>query len=245
MKLIYSLQLLIAVAAATSLLVDDVQPLQRRQLGKGKGKGKGKSSSSPGPGKGGNDAMKNGWAPVTKSPGGRAEPCLKPEDCDYSHLTMNDLINGPCKKITFIFARATTEQGNMVSSTTVVTFVANQGQGAAAGTGVARYLSGHYGVANVAVQGVKYPADIGGNMAAGGCSKTGINEAVRLFNLANTKCPKTIITAGGYSQGTACIHRSIPKLSAAVKAKIGKYIYGVCYNCLQVGYDCPQIGCPY
>jgi cutinase len=120
----------------------------------------------------------------------------------------------------------------------VAAYVANQGQGAAAGTGIARYLSGHYGIANVAVQGVKYPADIAGNLAVGGCSKAGINEAVRLFNMANTKCPNTVITAGGYSQGTACIHRSIPKLSAAVKAKIGKCIYKSCRPCPQGGYEC-------
>jgi cutinase len=51
----------------------------------------------------------------------------------------------------------------------------------------------------VAIQGVKYAADIAGNLAAGGCAAAGINEAVRLFNLANTKCPETIIVAGGYS----------------------------------------------
>jgi hypothetical protein len=65
---------------------------------------------------------------------------------------------------------------------------------------------------------------MGGNMMPGGCSSTGINEAVRLFNLASTKCPNTIITAGGYSQGTACIHRSIPKLTLQVQQKIGKII---------------------
>jgi cutinase len=71
--------------------------------------------------------------------------------------------------------------------------------GCCRGTSVARYLTGHYGAENVAVQGVKYPADIAGSLASGGCSATGINEAVRLFNLANTKCPNTIIVAGGYS----------------------------------------------
>jgi cutinase len=51
----------------------------------------------------------------------------------------------------------------------------------------------------VAVQGVKYPADIMGNLNSGGCATAGVNEAVRLFNLANTKCPNTVIVAGGYS----------------------------------------------
>jgi cutinase len=73
-----------------------------------------------------------------------------------------------------------------------------QVQGAAAGSGIARYLVGHYGEDKVAIQGVKYPADIAGNMASGGCSAAGISEAVRLFNLANTKCPSTVIVAGGY-----------------------------------------------
>ncbi|KAF2401127.1 cutinase [Trichodelitschia bisporula] len=125
---------------------------------------------------------------------------------------MNDLVNGQCKMVTFIFARATTEAGNM---------------GAAAGSGVARYLAGHYGLPNVAIQGVKYPADIAGNLMPGGCSSAGISESVRLFNLANTKCPETIIVAGGYSQGTACMHRSIPKLTAAVQSKIvGVVLFG-------------------
>jgi hypothetical protein len=65
--------------------------------------------------------MKNGWEPEQKSKG-RSEPCLAAIDCDYSHLTMNDLNNGPCKAITLIFARATTEFGNMVCSNLNMTF---------------------------------------------------------------------------------------------------------------------------
>ncbi|KAF1988587.1 carbohydrate esterase family 5 protein, partial [Aulographum hederae CBS 113979] len=127
-------------------------------------------------------------------------------------LTMEQLENGACKPITFIFARATTELGNM---------------GASTGSFVANGLAGKYGVNNVAIQGVNYPAGFMGNFQSGGCAPQGIREAVRLFNLAHSKCPNTIIVAGGYSQGTACIHRSIPQLAPAVVSQIaGVVLYG-------------------
>ncbi|KAL6173798.1 hypothetical protein ACJQWK_01329 [Exserohilum turcicum] len=102
--------------------------------------------------------------------------------------TSNDLENGragACPKVIFIFARASTEPGNMGIST---------------GPAVASALQRTYGASNVWVQGVggPYGAGLYDNILPGGTSTASINEAVRLFKQANTKCPSTPIVAGGY-----------------------------------------------
>lgn len=67
--------------------------------------------------------------------------------------TENDLTNGtPCKAMTVIFARGTTETGNV---------------GTLAGPPFFSALKDLVGAENVAVQGVDYPADIPGFLAGG------------------------------------------------------------------------------
>jgi cutinase len=91
-----------------------------------------------------------------------------------------------CPKVIFIFARASTETGNM---------------GTTAGPDVGGVLENKYGKANIWIQGVggPYEADIPSNFESKGTNDASIAEAVRLFNMAHSKCPETPVVAGGYS----------------------------------------------
>lgn len=106
-------------------------------------------------------------------------------------------------------------------------------QGSSTGPAVANALERTYGANGVWVQGVggPYLADLGSNALPSGTSSAAINEAVRLFNMANTKCPNTPIVSGGYSQGTAVIAGAIPKLDAALRERVvGTVLFGYTKN---------------
>lgn len=62
-------------------------------------------------------------------------------------------------------------------------------------------LKEKYGAGNFWVQGVggPYDATLADNFLPRGSSPSAIREGVRLFNLANSKCPNSIVVAGGYS----------------------------------------------
>lgn len=83
--------------------------------------------------------------------------------------------------MTVIFARGTTETGNV---------------GTLAGPPFFNALEASVGAGNVAVQGVDYPADIPGFLAGGdaGGSKT----MASLVQQAMTQCPSTKIVMAGY-----------------------------------------------
>jgi len=122
-------------------------------------------------------------------------------------MVANDLHDGPCKEVTFIWVRGTTETANL---------------GQYIGSRLVPEIKKK--IPNIAVQGVKYGAGIMGNLTPAGGDAQGIAEAVRDYNMAATKCPKTIITGGGYSQGAAITHRAIEKLSESVKARIAAVV---------------------
>jgi len=129
----------------------------------------------------------------------------------------NDLSEGGCKKAIFIFARGSTERGNM---------------GAIAGqptcTALKRKMPGEIGCQGV---GPRYTAAMGDNGKPGGTSPEAVEEAISFFNKAAQKCPNMKITFGGYSQGGAVMHGAVAKLSEDVKAKVvGGVLFGDSLN---------------
>ncbi|WYZ43266.1 hypothetical protein EsH8_VI_000965 [Colletotrichum jinshuiense] len=144
-----------------------------------------------------------------------------------SSSTRNELESGSssaCPKVIYIFARASTEPGNM---------------GISAGPIVGDALESRYGASQVWVQGVggPYSADLASNfIVPAGTSRVAINEAKRLFTLANTKCPNSAIVAGGYSQGTAVMASSISELSSTIQNQIkGVVLFGYTKNLQNLG----------
>ncbi|CAG8929547.1 unnamed protein product [Penicillium salamii] len=111
-------------------------------------------------------------------------------------ITANDVTSkGACKELTFIFARGTTEPGNM---------------GAVVGPEVATQLKSLTGN-KVAVQGVTYPASVAGNAELGAA---GGPTMAKLVKQALSQCPNTKVVVGGYSQGSMVVHNAAQKLSA-------------------------------
>jgi len=122
--------------------------------------------------------------------------------------TENDLLDGsPCKALTLIFARGTTELGNM---------------GAVVGPPFAASLVADIGDANVAVQGVDYPATIPEFLEGG--DPTGSATMASLVALAISQCPETKIVISGYSQGAQLVHNAAAELTSSETAKVGAVV---------------------
>jgi len=146
-----------------------------------------------------------------------------PNQLEKRQITQNDLTTGACKKVIFIFARASTEPGNM---------------GMSMGPTVCSGLRSKYGAGNVACQGVggAYSAGLVDNVAPAGTTAGAIAEATKMFTTADSKCASSVITAGGYSQGTAVMMNAISKLSKNIQNKIaGVVLFGYTKNGQQKG----------
>jgi cutinase len=98
--------------------------------------------------------------------------------------SQNDVTGGgACKAMTILFARGTTEPGNM-GSVAGPPFVSAVGA-----------MMG--GAANVAVQGIEYPADIPGFLVGG--SRAGSTLMAQMVGQVRAKCPDTMLVMAGYS----------------------------------------------
>ncbi|KAF3025490.1 separase/separin [Neopestalotiopsis sp. 37M] len=116
-------------------------------------------------------------------------------------VTQNGL-SGGCKGMTVIFARGTTELGNV---------------GSVAGPPFFQALSDKMG-GDIAVQGVQYPADIPGFLAGG--DKAGSAKMASLVTQAMTQCPDTKVVMAGYSQGGQLVHNAAKMLPASTSSKV-------------------------
>ncbi|KAK5124272.1 hypothetical protein LTR85_001975 [Meristemomyces frigidus] len=116
--------------------------------------------------------------------------------------TENELVNGECRKVTFIMARGSTEVGNM---------------GESVGPATCTALKKLYGSSDVACQGVgdPYTAGIYENALPGGTTKAAYGEAEKLITEAHT------------NQGAAVMDDGIQRLSSDIQAQIaGVVLYG-------------------
>ncbi|KAH0000569.1 cutinase, partial [Aureobasidium melanogenum] len=108
--------------------------------------------------------------------------------------------NTGCKKVTFIFARGTTEMGTL---------------GSIVGPGLASALIKDTG--SCAVQGVDYPADAAGNANMGA---SGGPKMAALATQALKQCPDTKIILGGYSQGAMVVHNALGSIDGSKIAAV-------------------------
>ncbi|KAF4309168.1 putative cutinase [Botryosphaeria dothidea] len=119
----------------------------------------------------------------------------------------NDVTSGACKPITYIFARGTTETGNL---------------GTTVGPALQQKLEQALGADKVATQGVNYPADFSGAVQGSISPKTaaGSTNCAQLVKQAVSSCPDTQIVLAGYSQGAQQVHGCLMNLDSSQASKV-------------------------
>ncbi|KAK1994343.1 cutinase [Colletotrichum falcatum] len=133
---------------------------------------------------------------------------VQPRQADFSG-NQQDGLNGACQPMIVIFARGTTERGNV---------------GTLAGPPFFQALSAQMG-GGLAVQGVEYPANVQGFLAGGDAK--GSQTMVTLTKQALTKCPDSSVIISGYSQGGQLVHNAAAMMPKDMVSKVaGALIFG-------------------
>ncbi|KAF5672295.1 cutinase [Fusarium heterosporum] len=124
----------------------------------------------------------------------------------FSSSTYNQLTDGTaCRPVTVIYARGTTQAGNV-------------GDRAAVGPILFNNLASRIGLNNLAIQGVAYPANVAGFLAGGDAA--GSRTMADLIARAASQCPSTKIVISGYSQGAQLVHNAAALLSSSVTNRV-------------------------
>ncbi|KAH8723270.1 cutinase, partial [Phaeosphaeriaceae sp. PMI808] len=119
----------------------------------------------------------------------------------------DDLVqNAPCADMTVIFARGTTEPGNM---------------GLVTGPPFIDALGKQLGGKSLAVQGVEYPATFAGFNRNG---TDGVPSMTSFINDAISNCPNTKVVMSGYSQGALVVRGTADTLPATTMSKISSVV---------------------
>ncbi|KAF3909282.1 Cutinase [Dactylellina cionopaga] len=119
-----------------------------------------------------------------------------------SSNTRNDLQNGDCKAFSLIFARGTTETGN-IGVVVGPAFISALGKALPGGSKA------------LAIQGVNYPADVPGFLAGGDAA-----GSQDMADFAAKACSSTAIILAGYSQGAQLVHNAVSLMSQATANKV-------------------------
>ncbi|KXJ91039.1 cutinase [Microdochium bolleyi] len=119
--------------------------------------------------------------------------------------TLNEFTTGGCKDVIFLFARGSTEVGNM---------------GTVCGPPTSDGIKSALGRNSVATEGINYRAALATNALPGGADPAGIREMSNLLVKANADCPNSKIVVAGYSQGAALVHRAVEDQPQAIKEQI-------------------------
>ncbi|RYO76532.1 hypothetical protein DL766_002585 [Monosporascus sp. MC13-8B] len=121
--------------------------------------------------------------------------------------TRNDLNDGKCGSVVVIYARGTTELGNV---------------GSVAGPPFFNALAKK--VPDLVVQGVDYAASIGGIIQIG--DRAGSAKMAELVKKAISQCPDAAVVMSGYSQGAMLVHNAAKLLGDVTSQVTASVTFG-------------------
>ncbi|RWA11454.1 hypothetical protein EKO27_g3633 [Xylaria grammica] len=125
---------------------------------------------------------------ITKLKTGKSSGML---EITATGTTANEFLEGGCRDVIFLYARGSTQDGNI---------------GGSPGPQTIDQLKAKLGTSTVAAQGLEYPASLLDNLRSEGCDPDDAANFRDLITKAATECPSSKLVVAGYSQGAALVH---------------------------------------